>query len=100
MAPKSKTSPVRSRVLQKVLTGIHGLDEITGGSLPKGRTSLVCGAAGSGKTLLSLEYIIRGAMEYNEPGVFMAFEEKADELETNVASLGFDLPGLQKSKMI
>jgi circadian clock protein KaiC len=100
MAKKTNKTSVRTRVLQKVLTGIHGLDEITSGGLPKGRTSLVCGAAGSGKTLMSLEFIIRGAMEYNEPGVFMAFEEKADELATNVASLGFDLVQLQKSNMV
>ena len=95
MAPKSKRSTVKSRVLQKTLTGIHGLDEITGGGLPKGRPSLVCGAAGSGKTLMSLEFIIRGAMKFNEPGVFVAFEENAEELSTNVASLGFDLDQLQ-----
>jgi circadian clock protein KaiC len=100
MAPKSKRSTVKPRVLQKTLTGIHGLDEITGGGLPLGRTSLVCGAAGSGKTLLSLEFIMRGAIEFNEPGVFMAFEEKADELSTNVASLGFDLKQLQRSNMV
>jgi circadian clock protein KaiC len=100
MAPKSKRSTIKSRVLQKTLTGIHGLDEITGGGLPKGRTSLVCGAAGSGKTLMSLEFIIRGAMEFKEPGVFVAFEENAEELSTNVASLGFDLNLLQRTNMV
>ena len=87
-------------LLPKTPTGIMGLDEITGGGLPLGRPTLVCGDAGCGKTLMSLEFIVRGAMEYNEPGVFMAFEEKADELTSNVASLGFDLEKLQAEKKI
>jgi circadian clock protein KaiC len=84
--------------IPKTPTGITGLDEITEGGLPKGRPTLVCGQAGCGKTLMSLEFIIRGAMEFDEPGVFMAFEEKADELAMNVASLGFDLKKLQDDK--
>ena len=100
MATKMKKPLAENSLLQKTPTGITGLDEITAGGLPKGRPSLVCGAAGSGKTLLSLEFIIRGATEFNEPGVFMAFEEKPEELSTNVASLGFDLPRLQKDKMV
>lgn len=98
MPPKSKKS--NPRVLPKTPTGITGLDEITGGGLPTGRPALVCGAAGSGKTLLSIEFIVRGAIEFNEPGVFMAFEEMAEELAINVASLGFDLERLQKEKLI
>ena len=86
--------------IPKVPTGITGLDEITGGGIPKGRPTLVCGEAGCGKTLLSLEFIVRGAMEFNEPGVFMAFEEKTDELAMNVASLGFDLYKLQADKKL
>lgn len=86
--------------LPKTLTGITGLDEITMGGLPKGRPTLVCGSAGCGKTLLSLEFIVRGALQYNEPGVFIAFEEKVNELSTNVASLGFDLDELQQQKKI
>lgn len=86
--------------LSKTPTGITGLDEITGGGLPKGRPSLICGEAGCGKTLMSLEFIVRGAMEFDESGVFMAFEEKADELAANVASLGFDLRKLQEEKKI
>ena len=86
--------------LPKSKTGITGLDEITGGGLPKGRPTLICGEAGCGKTLLSLEFIVRGATEFNEPGVFMAFEEKAEELVMNVASLGFDLAMLQTDKMV
>ncbi len=77
-------------VLQKCPTGIRGLDDITGG-LPRGRTTLVCGGPGCGKTLMALEFIVRGIRDFGEPGVFMAFEENAEELAANVASLGFDL---------
>ncbi|WP_413667836.1 circadian clock protein KaiC [Mucilaginibacter sp. Mucisp86] len=86
--------------LPKTPTGITGLDEITGGGLPKGRSTLICGEAGCGKTLISLEFIVRGVTEFDEPGVFMAFEEKADELAANVASLGFDLRKLQDEKKL
>ena len=86
--------------LPKTPTGISGLDQITLGGLPTGRPTLICGSAGCGKTLFSLEFIIRGAQEFNEPGVFIAFEEKADELAINVASLGFDLVKLQADKKI
>ena len=86
--------------LPKTLTGITGLDEITGGGLPTGRPTLICGDAGCGKTLMSIEFIVRGAVAYNEPGVFVAFEEKSEELATNVASLGFDLRKLQEEKKI
>lgn len=86
--------------LKKTLTGITGLDEITGGGLPAGRPTLICGEAGCGKTLLSLEFLVRGILDYNEPGVFMAFEEKSEELALNVASLGFDLDKLQKEKKL
>jgi circadian clock protein KaiC len=96
---ENKKAVIRT-TLPKTPTGIIGLDEITGGGLPTGRPTLVCGEAGSGKTLMSLEFIVRGATEFNEPGVFMAFEEKADELAQNVASLGFDLNKLQKDKKI
>ena len=86
--------------LPKTPTGITGLDEITGGGIPKGRPTLVCGDAGCGKTLMSLEFIIKGAIDFDEPGVFMAFEEKTEELAMNVASLGFDLDKLQEEKKI
>ena len=86
--------------LPKTPTGIAGLDEITGGGIPTGRPTLVCGAAGSGKTLFSIGFIVKGALEFNEPGVFMAFEEKSEELAANVASLGFDLEALQRDKLI
>ncbi|HUQ67122.1 MAG TPA: circadian clock protein KaiC [Flavitalea sp.] len=86
--------------LNKTLTGIKGLDEITGGGLPAGRPTLVCGEAGCGKTLMAIEFIVRGATEYAEPGVFMAFEEKPDDLVSNVTSLGFDLAALKKKNLV
>ncbi len=92
--------PILNKSLSKTPTGIIGLDEITGGGLPAGRPTLICGQAGSGKTLFSMEFIVRGVTEFNEPGVFMAFEEKTEELAMNVASLGFDLVQLQHDKMI
>jgi len=89
-----------TRSLPKARTGIQGLDEITGGGFPRGRPTLVCGSAGAGKTLLAMEFLVRGATEYNEPGVFMAFEETAPELTQNVRSLGFDLDELGKEKKL
>ncbi|HMM36940.1 MAG TPA: ATPase domain-containing protein, partial [Thermoanaerobaculia bacterium] len=86
--------------LLKVPTGIAGLDEITGGGLPLGRPTLVCGGAGSGKTLLGIEFIVRGATRFGEPGVILTFEEDARELATNVASLGFDLDRLVAEKKL
>jgi circadian clock protein KaiC len=86
--------------LPKCRTGIQGLDEITGGGLPRGRPTLVCGGAGCGKTLLAAEFLVRGAVLFGEPGVLMAFEETEAELEANVASLGFDLAGLVRRKKI
>jgi circadian clock protein KaiC len=85
----------KSSWLPKAATGIEGLDEITGGGLPRGRPTLVCGSAGCcGKTLLAIEFLVRGATQFGEPGVFMAFEETAEELVQNVRSLGFDLEDL------
>lgn len=89
-----------SRSLPKAPTGIQGLDEITGGGLPRGRPTLVCGGAGCGKTLLAMEFLARGAMQYGEPGVFIAFEETAEELTQNVRSLGFDLDQLAAQKKV
>jgi circadian clock protein KaiC len=86
--------------LKKSATGIAGLDAITGGGLPRGRPSLVCGSAGAGKTMLAMEFLVRGAIEYGEPGVFVAFEETEEELTQNVTSLGFDLKGLQARKKL
>jgi circadian clock protein KaiC len=87
-------------VLPKTPTGIKGLDEITFGGLPKGRPTLICGSAGCGKTLLSLEFLIHGATKHNEPGVLIAFEETEDDLVKNVASLGYDLQDLVNRKKI
>ncbi len=87
-------------LLPKCPTGIQGLDEITGGGLPRGRPTLVCGGAGCGKTLLAAEFLVRGAVQFDEPGVLMAFEETEHELKANVASLGFDLAGLVRRKKI
>src|SRR5436309_1517001 len=86
--------------LPKCPTGIQGLDEITGGGLPRGRPTLVCGGAGCGKTLLAAEFLVRGAVRFGEPGVFMSFEETEAELKGNVALLGFDLAGLIRRKQM
>jgi circadian clock protein KaiC len=86
--------------LQKERTGIPGFDEITGGGLPAGRPTLICGSAGAGKTLFAMEFLVRGALLYDEPGVFMSFEESDLELTTNVASLGFDLNQLIADKKL
>jgi circadian clock protein KaiC len=82
------------QTLPKARTGIRGLDELTDGGLPQGRPTLVCGSAGCGKTVLALEFLTRGATEFDEPGVFMAFEERPEELAANVRSIGFDLDRL------
>jgi circadian clock protein KaiC len=88
------------RVLRKALTGVSGLDEVTGGGLPLGRPTLVCGPAGCGKTLLAMEFLVRGITEFGEPGVFVSFEESVDELVENVASMGFDLQALQDDGLL
>ena len=97
MALKS-TAPAVS--LPKCPTGIQGLDEITSGGLPRGRPTLVCGGAGCGKTLLAVEFLVRGAVQFDEPGVMMAFEETEKELKANVSSLGFDMDGLVRRNKI
>jgi circadian clock protein KaiC len=89
----------RLAALPKAATGITGLDEITRGGLPRGRATLICGAAGSGKTVLATEFLVRGA-ELDEPGVLMTFEESVEDLTADVASLGFDLTGLIARKKI
>jgi circadian clock protein KaiC len=86
--------------LPKAATGIRGLDEITFGGLPKGRPTLVCGGPGSGKTLLALTFLVNGILDSNEPGVLMTFEENADEITSDVSSLGFDLPALIATKKL
>ncbi len=97
---KKKEAQSYRNVLPKSPTSIQGLDEITGGGLPKGRPTLVCGGAGCGKTLFAMEFLVRGATQYNEPGVFVSFEETEKELTANVASLGFDLDSLVERKKI
>jgi circadian clock protein KaiC len=84
----------------KAGTGIQGFDEVTGGGLPRGRATLVTGGAGSGKTLFGIEFLVRGAREFGEAGVLMCFEESAAELATNVCSLGFDLPALEREGLL
>jgi circadian clock protein KaiC len=86
--------------LPKAPTGISGLDEVTMGGLPKGRPTLICGGAGCGKTLFGIEFLVRGATQFGEPGVCMSFEETAHDLTVNVASLGFDLEKLQQQKKL
>lgn len=99
MAVVKKAKIIR-KVLPKSPTDIQGFDEITGGGLPKGRPTLVCGGAGCGKTLFAMEFLVRGATVFNEPGIFISFEETAKELTSNVVSLGFDLEKLVKQKKI
>jgi circadian clock protein KaiC len=89
-----------SFIFPKSSTGVDGLDEITNGGFPKGRPTLICGGAGCGKTLLSMQFLIKGITDFNEPGVFMSFEEPSDDLTLNVKSLGFDLEKLKKSKKL
>lgn len=94
-AGKAPSTKEVSIDLPKSPTGISGLDEITGGGLPAGRLTLVCGSAGAGKTMLAVEFLVRGATQFGEPGVFMMFEEDVSELTANVRSLGFDLDALR-----
>lgn len=86
--------------LEKCPSGITGFDDVTSGGLPRGRTALVCGSAGCGKTLFGMQFLVRGATDYGEPGVFLAFEETEDDLKKNVASLGFDLADLERRKLL
>jgi len=86
--------------LPRCPTGMEGLDEITGGGLPLGRPTLVCGCAGCGKTILAAEFLVRGATQYGDPGLFVAFEERSAELAQNVRSLGFDIVDLTKRNLI
>jgi circadian clock protein KaiC len=98
---KKRTPPGRPLAgIAKCPTGIRGLDELTVGGLPRGRPALVCGGAGCGKTLLAVEFIVRGARDFNEPGVFLAFEESVREISDNVASLGFDMMDLVRRKKL
>jgi len=93
----AKSKLVRPQ-LAKAPTGIQGLDQVTGGGLPKGRVTLLCGSAGCGKSLFAMEFLVHGAVKYGDPGVYMDFEETEKKLAANVASLGFDLPALVRRK--
>jgi circadian clock protein KaiC len=94
--PEAPAAPL----LPKAPTGIRGLDEITRGGLPQGRSTLVTGGTGTGKTLLGVQFLVAGAREHGEPGVLVTFEESAEKVTANVASLGFDLDGLQRDGML
>ena len=97
---KAKLQAFDPAQFKKCPTGISGLDEITGGGIPKGRPTLICGSAGCGKTLFAMEFLVAGAVDFDEPGVFMSFEENAEELATNVASLHIDANRLIAKKML
>lgn len=98
---KNKTGAIAGMAeFEKVPSGIKGFDDITGGGLPKGRPSLVSGGPGCGKTLFAMEFIVRGITDYREPGVFIAFEEKIDDLKMNFKSMGFDLNELVRQKKL
>lgn len=97
---RERRREVSDLALEKVPTGIRGLDQVTHGGFPKGRTALVCGGPGTGKTLLGLEFLVRGAQVYDEPGVCVAFEETVQELTTNMASLGYNLHQLVRARKL
>ena len=96
----ARNPSVEEAALQKCPTGISGLDEITHGGLPRGRPTLVCGGPGCGKSLMGIEFLVRGATEFNEPGVLMTFEETGEDIRKNVASLGFDIDDLIRRKKL
>ncbi len=100
MKVNKETSKTIEFKFPKTPTGVEGLDEITEGGFPKGRPTLICGGAGCGKTLLSMQFLIKGIVIHNEPGVFMSFEETAPDLAVNVKSLGFDLEKLKAEKKL
>lgn len=91
--------PQKALILEKALTYIEGLDEVLEGGLPRGRTTVINGSAGSGKTLLALEFLYRGALA-GEPGIFIGFEEPLEQLRQNAATLGWDLPSLEKKNSL
>src|SRR5688572_18443820 len=99
-ASMSKRTETKRTSLKKAPTGIEGLDQITGGGLPQGRPTLICGGPGCGKSLMGIEFLVRGAMQFGEPGVMMTFEETADDIRKNVASLGFDIDQLIADKKL
>jgi circadian clock protein KaiC len=107
MASNDRTDPMSAPAdgaagpaLPKAPTGVRGLDEITRGGLPRGRSTLVTGGTGSGKTLLGLQFLVAGARDYGEPGVLITFEESAEKVSANVASLGFEIDALQRDRQL
>ncbi|WP_296146076.1 circadian clock protein KaiC [uncultured Flavobacterium sp.] len=100
MRKQKALQPEANFKFPKTPTGVEGLDEITEGGFPKGRPTLICGGAGCGKTLLSMQFLIKGITEFDEPGVFMSFEEPSNDLSLNVRSLGFDLEKLKAEKKL
>src|ERR1700721_1116580 len=98
MTPKQADPPAPQ--LAKTPTGIPGLDEVLLGGLPAGRPTLICGSAGCGKTLLGMTFLVNGATQFDEPGIFVSFEETPTDLADNVASLGFDVPALIAEKKL
>src|SRR5215471_12825528 len=102
-SPRTRLRELRSRDLPSIgksPTGILGLDEVTQGGLPEGRPTLLCGSAGCGKTLFGMTFLYNGAVEYNEPGVFIAFEEQSKDLIKNVGSLNYDIEKLVAEKKL
>lgn len=95
-----KMSNGKSKQIPQSPTGIKGLDAITYGGFPEGRQTLICGGVACGKTLLGMEFLVRNAMQFNEPGVFLTFEETADDLTQNAASFGCDLQDLIACKKL
>lgn len=100
MSKRHSTRSLSPNPLAKSPTGISGLDEVCKGGFPKGRPTLICGSAGCGKTLLAMQFLVKGITEYGEPGVFMSFEESGEDLAQNVSSLGFDLEKLKAQKKL
>ncbi len=100
VSSKKSTKKSEHFSFPKIPSGIEGLDEITNGGFPKGRPVLICGGAGCGKTLMAMQFLINGATEYGEPGVFISFEEPIADLAMNVKTLGFDLEKLAEEKKI
>lgn len=96
----ARPAPAKHKSLPKAPTGIRGFDAITNGGLPRGRPTLICGGPGCGKTIFGVEFLVRGIEQFEEPGVFVMFEETSADLSKNVASLGYDLERLQATKKL
>lgn len=97
---KAPTPAGGTTAAAKATTGILGFDQITGGGLPRGRTTLLVGGPGSGKTIFSLQFLVHGARLHDEPGIFVGFEETARRIVTNAASFGWGLTELQPGRLL